>query len=431
MPPIQKQADSSESEFETGQFLGSSHEPRGGTSMSPPPFQLNASQSTNQPFQLQEDGGWYEVKAGDSPISIATKLGVPLESLLRENGYRLSSDPEEQAQGILIHIDSGDKKILDAGDRLNIPNQSNPSNEESDLEKAGTGAIAGSSFLKSGIAAPTTVPTGFAPNPNMTASRHVVSKSNFMPKTAGNSLLLESITQENLLKLYREAGSKGILDGEVALSNGQKWYIRAKDGKFHPVSGKGIINLSNAEMNAMAGFRKAAINKGPEAAISALKSQLQGRGLKISPDMQAALEIVAKKHKIPTDKLLKAVGGLLDDTANANKTLLNKAEGISRGRSFKVVKWGGRILLVVAVAADIYELYEADFAAKEVAKKTGAWGGSLAAGAVAGEAASPLLATGPWGWLAYGVIVVGAGAGGYFLGEAAAETIYEWGWEEK
>lgn len=59
----------------------------------------------------------------------------------------------------------------------------------------------------------------------------------------------------------------------------------------------------------------------------------------------------------------------------------------------------------------------------------GSWAGSLAAGGIAAEEASPLLVTGPWGWLAYGVIVGGAGAIGYFVGGEVTETIYEWGFE--
>ncbi len=112
-------------------------------------------------------------------------------------------------------------------------------------------------------------------------------------------------------------------------------------------------------------------------------------------------------------------------------TLLDAAKLKSAGRAFKIVKWGGRIMLVVAVAIDAYEIYEAHFSPKVIAKKAGSWAGSLAAGGLAAEEASPLLLAGPWGWLGYGVIVGGAGALGYFAGGQVTETIYEWGFENE
>lgn len=275
------------------------------------------------------------------------------------------------------------------------------------------------------------VPDGYAPNPTMTYSRHVLSKANFFPKSAGNSLLVADISQKSLMELYIEAAKQGIKDGNVTLRNGQTWYINAKSGKFFPVAGNGIINLTSYEINILKGFKDVA-KQSPEGAIAALQKQLAGRGVStISKDMQIALEVLSQKYNVPQAQMVKAIGSFVDEAADVSGELASKAKVVSKGKPFRIVKWGGRFILLVAVAVDVYELYEADFAAKEVVKKAGAWGGSLAAGGTAAEFASPLLAGGPWGWAAYAVIVGGAGIGGYFAGEAVAETIYEWGWEEK
>lgn len=86
---------------------------------------------------------------------------------------------------------------------------------------------------------------------------------------------------------------------------------------------------------------------------------------------------------------------------------------------------GGRVLIVMGAVADGYRIYSADDRPRETAKVVGGWAGATAAGGAFATWASPSLATGPWGWLAYGVGTVGAGAVGYFAGESIAEEAYE------
>lgn len=109
--------------------------------------------------------------------------------------------------------------------------------------------------------------------------------------------------------------------------------------------------------------------------------------------------------------------------------LIHAATGRSAGRLFKVVKVGGKFLMVVAIAADTYEVYQADFHPRVITKKVGAWSGSLWAGGIAAGEASPLTAAGPWGWAGYVVIVGGSGFVGYCAGGEIPEQIYTWTFE--
>ncbi|MEQ9497775.1 MAG: hypothetical protein RIT81_12975 [Deltaproteobacteria bacterium] len=95
------------------------------------------------------------------------------------------------------------------------------------------------------------------------------------------------------------------------------------------------------------------------------------------------------------------------------------------GRLQGAVRVGGRVLLVVGAAADGYRIYTAEDRPRETARVVGGWAGATAAGGAFATWASPSLATGPWGWAAYGLGTLGAGAVGYFAGESIAEEAYE------
>lgn len=402
----------------------------------PPKFSLTTSPVApgNVPPQPKGDPRTYTVQPGDGPETITAKFGITVEAFFQANGYRRSDNPEDHARGIFVVMATGKKKMLDPGDVVMIPSASSSQRTQSlssqVIESTSHGVVSGGIFAKP-AAVPKDLPPGYPP-PKMNISRHVVAQSNFgMAKSAGNSMLLQPISEAEYALLYREAAWANVLNGEVKLKNGQTWWIIKSEGKFFPVSGPGIVQLNSAEINMLAAFRKAAVEEGAEAAISALEKQIAGRGIKISSGMQQALEVVATKYGVPSTQLVKAIAGALAPESAAPAALIEQAKVISKGNAFKVIKFGGRLLLIVAVAADLYELYEADFEAKQVVTKAGGWAGTLAAGAVAGESASPMLAGGPWGWVAYGVTVVGAGVAGYFVGSEAAETIYEWGWEKR
>ncbi|MCG8486744.1 MAG: hypothetical protein MI756_04675 [Chromatiales bacterium] len=95
------------------------------------------------------------------------------------------------------------------------------------------------------------------------------------------------------------------------------------------------------------------------------------------------------------------------------------------GRVQNAFRVGGRVLIVVGAVTDGYRIYQADDRVRETTKVAGGWAGASAIGGAFASWASPSLATGPWGWLGYGLGTLGAGAVGYFAGESIAEEAYE------
>jgi hypothetical protein len=86
---------------------------------------------------------------------------------------------------------------------------------------------------------------------------------------------------------------------------------------------------------------------------------------------------------------------------------------------------GGRVLIVVGVAADAYRIYTAEDKVKTVVEVAGGWAGAAAAGGTFASVAAPVNATGPWGWAAYGLGTLVTGAAGYMVGSEVTKTVYE------
>jgi hypothetical protein len=276
------------------------------------------------------------------------------------------------------------------------------------------------------------LPAG-APPPNM-SDRHILDKLNFFKAVkesaeAGNSYLLEPLSDEVFQNLYREAYNRGPAQGFVELRNGQIWYIQKSTGKFFPAEGPGIIKLKAYEVGFLRMLSKQ-IKSGqtPEQALNNLSRAMTGQKYTMTAEMQAALERAGLKLGYSADDAARALAAHMPPTTVAPEAVA-AAEAKSAGAAFKYVKWGGRLFLVVGIGLDAYEVYQAENKPKTITKKAGAWAGSLAAGGAAAEVASPLLAGGPWGWAGYGATVLVAGGAGYFVGGEVTETIYEWTFE--
>jgi hypothetical protein len=126
---------------------------------------------------------------------------------------------------------------------------------------------------------------------------------------------------------------------------------------------------------------------------------------------------------------------------------LSTAASARFGKAASVIKWAGRPLIALAVAADAYEIYSAESKARTVTSvaggwaaawggaKVGAWGGARLGGAIAlgaGQlgpqvAAPEEVVTVPLGAAIGGVVggLVG-GVGGYFGGREVTETVFDW-----
>jgi len=142
------------------------------------------------------------------------------------------------------------------------------------------------------------------------------------------------------------------------------------------------------------------------------------------------------------------LAGRSQEAASAAEALGLSSKVAARfGRTASVIKWVGRPLVAVAIAADAYEIYEARYKARTttsvVAGWAGAWammklgaawgariggGGALAAGQLGPQVAAPEeVVTVPVAAAIGGVLGgVGGGVGGYFTGRKITETTYDW-----
>lgn len=97
---------------------------------------------------------------------------------------------------------------------------------------------------------------GDPPNPEVKmATRHFISDVQMKNSSIDvNSVITNPNWQtlESIPPMYEEyaiAKSTGVKSSVVSLANGTKWNISLHDGHFFPVSGDGIINLTDKEMS--------------------------------------------------------------------------------------------------------------------------------------------------------------------------------------
>jgi hypothetical protein len=95
------------------------------------------------------------------------------------------------------------------------------------------------------------------------------------------------------------------------------------------------------------------------------------------------------------------------------------------GRVQTVFKWGGRLLIVVGIAADGYKIYRAENKLKETAKVVGGWGGAALFSAAFATWFAPADVAGPGAWVIHGVGTLVAGGVGYFVGSNTTQYLYE------
>lgn len=139
-----------------------------------------------------------------------------------------------------------------------------------------------------------------------------------------------------------------------------------------------------------------------------------------------AVNLLAKEHNLSENTILENLSKFLPD-ADVDKTLRDAAS--SRfGKAQRIVKWGGRALVVVAVAADIVEVYNSENKPRTIVKVGGRWAGALAGGSAAavGYAATGADVTGPAGWAGHVLFTLGGAIVGAWTGEKITETVYDW-----
>jgi hypothetical protein len=176
--------------------------------------------------------------------------------------------------------------------------------------------------------------------------------------------------------MWDEVGARvrasGVGVGEVVLENSQ--FSKAGNGKFLVVSDATKIQVKGG--------------------VPALIGAIEGAGLTADPTLTEAAKELANQQKW-------------------------------KGRVIKTFHYGGRVLLVVAVAADSYKIYTAENKLKAVVEVAGGWAGAVAAGAAFSAVYTPADAAGPWAWAGHGVGLLVTGAIGYWAGSEVTRYVYE------
>ena len=95
------------------------------------------------------------------------------------------------------------------------------------------------------------------------------------------------------------------------------------------------------------------------------------------------------------------------------------------GRVRAVFRVGGKVLILVAITADVIKIYHAEDKTKAVITSAGGWVGASAAGAAFAAWWIPADVAGPWAWAAHGVGTLVSGAIGYWVGSEVTRTVYE------
>lgn len=95
------------------------------------------------------------------------------------------------------------------------------------------------------------------------------------------------------------------------------------------------------------------------------------------------------------------------------------------GQVRTVLRVGGKILMVVAIAADIYEIIVAEDHLEATVVSAGGWAGASGAAAIFSAFWTPVDVAGPWAWLGHGVGMLASGFVGYWIGSTTTREIYK------
>ena len=97
-------------------------------------------------------------------------------------------------------------------------------------------------------------------------------------------------------------------------------------------------------------------------------------------------------------------------------------------KAAKYLKWGGRVLLVVGIAVDVWSIVQSSKPLRQTAKVVAGWSGAWAGCEVVGAAGAAAGSIEPGGGTAVGGFLgcIGGGIGGYFVGSKVGGIIYDW-----
>ena len=207
-------------------------------------------------------------------------------------------------------------------------------------------------------------------NHNSLANNEALNSTMRKAFTRFHNKFAESRMWDKVGELVRTSSRKV---GEVILQEGSA-FSKQGSGKFAVVADASKVQVKGG--------------------ITALSEIVKGKGVAVEPALVEAAEAMATK--------LKWAG-----------TVRN------------VFRYGGKVLIVVGVAADVYKVYVAEDKVKAVVESAGGWAGATAGAAAFAAWFTPADVAGPWAWAAHGVGTLVAGGVGYWVGSGITRTIYE------
>ena len=160
------------------------------------------------------------------------------------------------------------------------------------------------------------------------------------------------------------------------------------------------------------------------------KVELKGSVFSRHGDGEFTLTNRAENVRLPRGATAELLKTIKTNAAPAEPGVLEAAEKLATsekwaGRVEGAYRVGGRVLIVVGLAADAYRIYTATDKVKTSVEVAGGWGGAtLAAGAFAAWY-TPADVAGPWAWAGHAVGSLVAGGVGYFVGSNVAREVYE------
>ena len=209
--------------------------------------------------------------------------------------------------------------------------------------------------------------------------------------------------------------------------------LRERTGK---VNGEPLSNTNNKEVarNASRTAERAMWNEVGEtvrASESGIgKVKLENSTFSKNGNGEFTLTSVAENVRLPKGSAAQLVEAIKTNAAPAEPGVLEAAEKLASqekwgGRVQGAFRVGGKVLIVVGIAADAYRIYTATDKVKTSVEVAGGWAGAAAAGGAFAAWYTPADVAGPWAWLGHGVGTLVAGGVGYFAGSHIAKSIYE------
>jgi hypothetical protein len=236
-------------------------------------------------------------------------------------------------------------------------------------------------------------------------------------------------------KVYRQAELDAIFDEEAARARPEveaqvREQFRLRTGRDAPPK------LSNALAEKVARQLKGLAERrmweriGREVAASQAKvgEVILPPGGRFSQN-PGRFKIVANAAKIRVKGGVKPLVDAVQPHATPTPELAAEAEALAKtlGQAAKVravFRVGGRILIVAAIAYDVYRIIIAEDKAEAIITTVGGWAGASAGAAAFAALWTPADVAGPWAWAVHGVGTLVAGGIGYWIGSETTRYVY-------